>query len=126
MTTYQGGCLCGAVRFEADGAPKWTGLCHCASCRKHTGAPVAGFAGYESGKVRFVVGAPVYFASSEGVRRGFCGSCGATLTYEGAPWPGEIHLHIGAFDDPAAFAPKGQGFPEERLPWLHVSVDGME
>lgn len=126
MTKHKGGCLCGAVRFEAQGAPKWTGLCHCASCRKHTGAPVSAFAGYESGKVHFIAGAPTFFASSEGVKRGFCGRCGATLTYQGASWPGEIHIHIGAFDDPAAFPPTGQGFPEERLAWFHVSVDGME
>ncbi|MFP4002876.1 MAG: GFA family protein [Alphaproteobacteria bacterium] len=126
MTIHKGGCMCGAVRFEADGPPKWTGLCHCASCRKHSGAPVAAFAGYEANKVQFISGAPTFYASSPGVRRGFCGRCGATLTFEGAPWPGEIHLHIGAFDRPADFPPEGEGFPEERLAWLHVSVDGVE
>ena len=126
MTEHKGGCLCGAVRFEAHGAPKWTGVCHCASCRKHTGAPVSAFAGYERAKVDFISGAPTFFASSEGVRRGFCGRCGATLTYEGAPWPGEIHIHIGAFDDPSAFPPEGEGFPDERLAWFHISVDGRD
>lgn len=126
MTVHKGGCMCGAVRFEAEGAPKWTALCHCASCRKHTGAPVSAYAGYERGKVRFVSGAPAAYASSEGVRRYFCARCGATLGFEGARWPDEIHLHIGAFDDPAAFPPKGQAFTEERLVWLHVSVDGAE
>ena len=49
----EGRCLCGAVRFTADGPPKWTGYCHCRSCRRHTGAPVSAYAGFEAAKVRF-------------------------------------------------------------------------
>ena len=36
-----GGCLCGAVRYEAkiveDGPQGGLGACHCGMCRKHTG-----------------------------------------------------------------------------------------
>lgn len=117
----EGGCLCGAVRFTAKGTPLWTAYCHCASCRRHTGAPVSAYAGYPSDAVTFTGAAPSYFSSSQGVRRGFCKVCGSTLSYEGERWPGEIHLHIGAFDEPAAFPPKGQAFEEERLPWLHLA-----
>jgi hypothetical protein len=116
----EGGCLCGAVRFTAEGAPKWTSYCHCRSCRRHTGAPVSAYAGFERDKVRFTQGTPAYFASTPGVRRGFCSRCGSTLTYEGDRWPSELHLHVGAFDDPATLAPAGQAFTEERLPWLHL------
>ena len=99
----QGRCLCGALRFTAEGPPKWTSYCHCQSCRRHTGAPVSAYAGFEATKVR-LDGELTYFSSSPGVRRGFCGRCGSTLTYEGDRWPGEIHLHIGAFDDPSTLA----------------------
>jgi hypothetical protein len=116
-----GRCLCGAIRFTADDPPKWTGYCHCESCRRHTGAPVSAYAGFETAKVRFTEGAPAYFASSPGVRRGFCARCGSTLSFEGERWPGEVHLHVGAFDDPAHLAPSGRpAFEEERLPWLHL------
>jgi hypothetical protein len=36
---FEGGCLCGAVRFTATGQPKGVYWCHCQSCRKHSGAP---------------------------------------------------------------------------------------
>jgi hypothetical protein len=117
----QGGCLCGDVRFSANGPAKWTGYCHCHSCRRHTGAPVAAYAGFEASNVQFTGGALTYFESSPGVRRGFCGRCGSTLTYEGDRWPGEIHLHVGTFDDAAAFAPAGHAFDSERLPWLRLA-----
>jgi hypothetical protein len=38
---FEGGCLCGAVRFLATGQPKSVAWCHCQSCRKHSGAPVS-------------------------------------------------------------------------------------
>jgi hypothetical protein len=43
----EGGCLCGAVRFIATGQPKGIYWCHCQSCRRHTGAPVAVFAVFD-------------------------------------------------------------------------------
>lgn len=117
---HHGRCLCGDVIFTVTGPAKWTGYCHCRSCRKHTGAPVSAFAGFEREQVVFA-GAPIsQFASSPGVTRGFCARCGSTLTYEGDRWPTETHVHVGAFDDPEAFPPKGQGFLEERISWLHL------
>jgi len=120
MERHEGGCLCGAVRFEVTGPPKWTSYCHCHSCRKHTGAPVSAFAGYERTHVRFTQGQLATFASSAGVLRGFCALCGSTLTYEGDRWPTEMHFHVGAFDAPVLFVPDGEAFAEERLSWLHL------
>jgi hypothetical protein len=37
----QGGCLCGAVRFEFDHAAGTFELCHCNRCRKATGSAYA-------------------------------------------------------------------------------------
>jgi hypothetical protein len=120
-----GGCLCGDVRFRADGPAKWTSYCHCRSCRRHTGAPVAAYAGFEAAKVRFTRGALSFFASSAGVRRGFCARCGSAMSYQGDRWPGEIHLHVGAFDDAGPFAPTGHAFADERLPWVHIAAPPM-
>ena len=120
--TITGGCLCGAVRFCLTGPPRQTGLCHCRSCRKHTGAPVAAFADCKRAAVAFTQGEPTRFASSPGVRRGFCADCGSTLSFEWDGRPDEIALHIGAFDDPDAFPPTGPDtFPEERVSWLHLT-----
>ena len=37
--TFEGGCLCGAVRYRAIAAPIRAVICHCSMCRKHSGAP---------------------------------------------------------------------------------------
>jgi hypothetical protein len=35
---YHGGCLCGRVRYRLDARPLGINACHCADCRKLTGA----------------------------------------------------------------------------------------
>lgn len=119
---WEGGCLCGAVRFRANGAPKWTIWCHCQSCRRHSGAPAAAFAAFDEVNVEIDSPAFTRFASSPGMRRGFCSTCGSTLTCQGGALPDELHIHIGAFDRAADLQPQAEYFVDERLPWVHAGM----
>lgn len=115
---HAGGCLCGATRFVFTGAPKFVANCHCASCRKWTGAPMTTYVGGTDAQTTWSGAPPAVHHSSPGVDRLFCAQCGTALAYRGAKWPGETHLVLGAFDDPTAFTPSGDAFVEEALPWL--------
>lgn len=115
-----GGCLCGRVRFEAQGEPKWVAHCHCRSCRRHTGSAVATFVGYERTQVTFARSNRSQFASSPGVCRSFCSRCGTPIAYEADSAPGEIHLYLGTFDDPNAHVAHRHVYYAERLPWFDV------
>jgi hypothetical protein len=117
-------CLCGAVGLNAAGAPLWVGLCHCRSCRRATGGVLTAAAGFPRHAVSIERGQMSYYASSPGVRRGFCSTCGTALSYENEHWPGDIHLMIGAFERPDALQPQFHIFAEERLPWLKLA-DGL-
>lgn len=115
-----GGCQCGAVRFEAIGAPKFVGNCHCTDCRKATGAAFSTYVGFLSDQVRWSGEARKTSESSSGVKRGFCGKCGSPLSYQGYKWAGETHLFIGGFDDPSGLVPTGDVFSHEALAWAPV------
>jgi hypothetical protein len=67
-----GGCMCGAVRYEAVGEPITVGHCHCPSCRRHTGAPVVTVVIFEQDRVKFTKGDRKIYNSSPGVGRSFC------------------------------------------------------
>ncbi len=118
MTTTSGGCLCGAVRYEITGAPLWSGYCHCESCRRATGAPVAAFIGVNQAAVAFTGEPPEVYPSSPGVERWFCGVCGSPLAYVGERWPGEVHLYTASLDAPEQHPPRFHVNCREQLPWL--------
>ena len=119
---FEGGCLCGAVRFVAMGQPKGVAWCHCESCRKHSGAPVSVFVAYERTAYAVTKGEIAKFESTPGkTERGFCARCGSTLTCETVGLRTLTDFHVGAFDDAELFHPTRHIFPDERLPWLHLA-----
>ena len=118
-----GGCLCGAVRFEATGAPVLTEFCHCNTCRRAIGAPLAAFAGFPVERFRLTGGEPVGFASSPGVTRTFCGRCGTSLTHFAERFPDDIYVAIAAFDNPETLGPELHIWTSDRLSWLETADD---
>jgi hypothetical protein len=36
---FEGGCLCGSIRYQVKGAPRSSSVCFCRSCRLASGAP---------------------------------------------------------------------------------------
>lgn len=116
-TSYDGGCQCGAVRFAGKGEPEFISNCHCVSCRKATGAAFSTWVGFKSDNAEWTKGEPSFFASSPGVERGYCKSCGTPLSYASDRWPGELHFLIGALDDPEGVEPRTEAFPEDALGW---------
>ncbi len=119
-----GGCLCGRIRYTANGPPEWVAHCHCATCRHHVASPVATFVGYRHDQVRFEAGEPAIYRSSPDVERAFCPNCGTPLYYRSERHAGEIHLLIGTFDAPGAIAPQFHVYFQERLPWFDTA-DGL-
>ena len=118
--TATGGCLCGAIRFEAAGEPLWIAHCHCHSCRRNTGAPVTTFVGFPADGFTYAAGRPKVFNSSPDVRRSFCADCGTPLTYEADRAAGEVHVYISTLDNPDAFPPQFHVFTAEGIQWLHL------
>ena len=116
-----GHCFCKAVRFTYEGDPKSTLNCHCESCRRALSAPIATWLTIARTAFRFTAAIPEYYASSNGVRRSFCGKCGASLTYENEQRPDEIDVLACALADPAAVQPEAHIFVAERLPWFDTA-----
>jgi hypothetical protein len=122
--TMSGGCLCGAVRYSAAGAPKWASHCHCRDCRRAAGAPYVTYVGFATGQVSWSGETRRRYESSPGVIRSYCDRCGTPLTYQGERWPDEVHILAGTLDDPAAIKPQIHVHVAEKVPWVHLS-DGL-
>jgi hypothetical protein len=85
---------------------------------------MATWAGFPEDRVAFAGAAPADHASSPGVRRTFCPTCGTPLAYRGGRWPGEVHLLVATFDAPEDLPPRAHVNVGEKLPWVHLS-DGL-
>ncbi len=122
-TGQTGGCLCGAIRFETLSAPVRTINCHCESCRKHTGAPMATLPVYAADQVRFTGDERTIYQSSENVGRAFCARCGSSMTFETElDGYGPIcAIHISTFDDPEALPPESHSFYLDKISWFDAA-----
>ena len=118
---YCGGCLCGAVRYRADGAAHNLCYCHCESCRRATGAAWAAWATFERAHFRVTRGELREYRSSARVLRGFCAACGSSLTYRSEARPAEIDVTLVTLDEPAQLSPQMHVWVADKLPWVLIS-----
>ena len=120
--TITGGCLCGAVRFEAIVPPRRVTHCHCSMCRRALGAVLATFATFESDAVRWL-GEPARYDSSDRGWRGFCATCGTSVCFGFKPRPERIYITVGIFDEPDDFPAGFHDYRHEKLRWLRADED---
>ena len=124
MTTHEGGCLCGNVRFRVTAAALDSGYCHCRMCQRNSGAPVVAWATFPMSGFAWIAGTAAEYPSSTNAKRHFCASCGSYMVFANSQTPAEISVNIGSFDDPEAFPPRKHIFIESRISWFHTD-DGL-
>lgn len=117
--SHQGGCHCGAVRYEIAGGSDRTALCHCLDCRRNAGAPVVSWTAVAVANFRVVKGEAVAFNSSGASFRNFCGTCGTGLWFTNEQMlPGIVDVQTATLDDPDAFPPQSHVQTAERIGWM--------
>lgn len=110
MISYTGGCLCGQLRFVAQGQPYRVGLCHCLDCRKHHGALFYACAVFPAQAVT-VEGRSVAYHG-----RYFCPDCGSSVFAKSSE--DELEITLGALDEPSQFTPTYECWTVRREAWL--------
>ena len=123
MEFWEGGCLCGAIRYRAWGKAFNITHCHCCTCRRASGAPFVTWAGFDVDKFVFTQGHPTSYASSENVVRTFCDRCGSPLTYQRLDLPDSIDVTLGSLDEPEEISPEDHTWTEHQLSWIALADD---
>ena len=118
-----GSCLCGGVRYEAEGPLTLVTRCHCVQCRKASGAEFATNANVSRATFRVVTGEALLggFEWSPGNRRTFCTRCGSPLFKEHADRPGVVRLRLGCLDTEIAERPMAHLFVGEKPAWSEIT-----
>lgn len=119
--TFDGHCLCGAVKLRGIGAPR-IDVCHCDMCRHWHGAPGMAVS-FEDG-VTITAGRDriATYDSSEWATRAFCKSCGTTLFYK-LKSVETFSAQAGLFDLPDDLGINEHIFIDEKPGWYDFKDD---
>ncbi len=124
----EGGCYCGAVRYQASGEPLFKGQCHCRECQYGSGGGPNYLMALPSDSFSYTKGTPKAFTRSDldaPVTREFCGDCGTQLVSLAPSLPGAALIKIGTLDDPASYeGPQAAIFTCDKQPF-HQIPEGL-
>jgi len=125
---YEGGCLCGAVRYRLNTRPQTINACHCDACKKMSGgtnlliitAPRDGFE-HLSGEVERFRRTAESGRQSDVVR---CATCGTRLWHE--PQAPIIVIAAGTLDDPSWVVPATHIWVDKASPAALMHDDAVQ
>ncbi|GAA3096132.1 GFA family protein [Rhizobium viscosum] len=114
-TVRMGGCACGAVRYEVEGEPYQSGLCHCTKCRKLTGSIFSATANWRRSKFKMDGEISTFD------KRSFCPICGSRLFFI---FDDAVEVFLGTLDPaPNDIRPMVEVWTVRREPWLPAVPD---
>jgi hypothetical protein len=121
--TYSGGCLCGAVRWEAHGEPVSQGYCCCPDCRKASGSGFIPWMMFSASVLHFTGETKHSIAQSirgSDAVRNHCAQCGG-LVFGGIVGQVTNHtIYAGSLDEPALFQPQMALFVRSKPDWVVI------
>ena len=118
---FEGGCLCGQVRFRIAGEPIMSGRCCCQACQKLSGAGNTENIAFAEGafSVDGETADYTWTADSGGVvTTSFCPRCGSPLFGRSTSMPGMKMVRVGALDDPSVYSPQMMVYAKRRHSWV--------
>jgi hypothetical protein len=120
---FEGGCLCGRLRFRVTVPVLDSGYCHCRMCQKNSGAPVVAWVTVGKEGFSWIAGRPRPYASSKHAVREFCGRCGGYIVFRNTRCAEVVSINTMCFDEPDAFPPLKHLFVESRISWFQTADD---
>jgi hypothetical protein len=116
-----GGCLCGAVRYEARGPLRDVVICHCGRCRR-THGHVAAYTEIAAADLLQLEDRGLGWYVSNGRERGFCRECGASLFWR-RPGDGSVSIAAGTLDEPTGLRTVAHIFVDSKGDYYDLADD---
>jgi hypothetical protein len=130
MTTHEGGCLCGAIRYRVQGNGLMLNACHCTECQRTSGGAFGLSLIVLRDALELTKGTPHRFEKRyEDNRRhkvfNFCAECSGRVWNEMPSIPQIYNVKPGTLDDANKWLePVAHLWLQEKQPWVPVP-DGV-
>lgn len=106
---YQGGCLCGAVRYVARAEPLVVRACWCRVCQYFASGNATVNLAFPTEAITITGELRDYPSTADSgnhMHRGFCPRCGVHVTSAAAERPHLVIIRAGTLDEPQRVAPQ--------------------
>jgi hypothetical protein len=118
-----GGCLCGAIRYETRGRPQRVTVCHCTFCQRRTGGALSIHAWFNEEDVTLSGDDPGTYEhrsdeSSNYLRLHFCKRCATTVMLALEKRPGFRLITGGTLDNPKSITVDCHVWRRSAQPWI--------
>lgn len=124
---YQGGCLCGAVRYSLDARPKAVNACHCMDCKKLSGATHIHMLIVDRNALTHGPDVTDRYRKRADSGREIdivrCAACGTRLWHEPLSSPEFAFIAAGTLDDPSWVVPASHIWTKHASPGVVLPED---
>ncbi|WP_370203680.1 GFA family protein [Alloalcanivorax venustensis] len=125
MNTYEGGCLCGQVRYRISGPFHQFHLCHCSRCQRFSGTAHAANLIAAADALEWLKGEDQVrrfdLPEAKSFSRAFCVQCGSMVPHEKRDGSGVI-VPAGGLDQTPDLDPNDHIFYADRAGWYDTGL----
>ncbi len=126
---FDGGCLCGAVRYRLADEGLTFYACHCTDCQRQTGSAFGLSMIVARSAFSVLRGEPqgydVPLPDGRRWRGKFCATCATRLWSEPLKFPQALTLRPGSLDDTTWLRPIGHIWTRSAQPWVSIPADTL-
>ena len=118
----EGACLCGRIRYEVEGAPRFMYQCFCGKCRAASGASFVTNMIVDTDKFRIVAGRDQFAAFESGPQkfRYFCSGCGSPIYSHGEKTKHVVAVRCGTLKQDPGIRPSYHAFVGSKAAWVDI------
>jgi hypothetical protein len=120
--TLDGGCLCGRIRYEIEGEPRFMYQCHCGKCRAASGASFVTNIIVDTARFRITAGKESLagYESSPRKFRYFCSGCGSPIYSHGEATKHVVAVRCGTLKHDPGVRLAYHAFVAWKAPWVDI------
>lgn len=121
-----GACLCGRIKFEIEGNPRFMYQCHCGKCRAASGASFVTNIIVDADKFSITAGKEslAAYESSPQKFRHFCSACGSPIYSQGEKTKQVVSVRCGTLKQDPGVRVAYHAFVASKAAWADI-CDGQ-